>query len=373
MCSPKIAGLIIAAGYSSRMGTFKPLMPLGEKTVIEAAIDSLRLGGITDIRVIVGHRAAEICQVLAGLPVVIVENPRYAEGMFSSIVTGLSALTNGTEAFFLLPGDTPLIRRQSIKAMIRAYRKTKAAVVYPVFAGQRGHPPLISAKCFTNIRNSDGTGGLRSILAQYSADSVEVELADEGILLDIDTLEDYERLKQFQLRRHIPTYNECLSILFKYKVSDKVLSHGRAVAAVGRRLAELLNDTGLNLNIEMVVAGGLLHDLAKSKPNHSKRGARVARVMGFDSIEPIIAAHMDLELAAECVIDETAVVFLADKLVQGDKVVPLAERFSQALDKFAGSPEKMNSILRRKRTAEAIWNQAARVLGTGRLEEIMVL
>lgn len=373
MCRPRLVGLIVAAGYSSRMGTFKPLLPLGGKTVIEAAVDSLRLGGVADIRVIVGHRAAELYPVLEGLQVGIIENLRYAEGMFSSIVTGLSAFANETDAFFLLPGDTPLIRRRSIKDMVRMYQKTEAAVVYPVFNGQRGHPPLIGAKCFASILSGEGTGGLRPILEQFAADSVEVELADQGILLDIDTMEDYKELTQFHIRQHIPTYNECLSILYKYKVSDNVACHGRAVAAIARRLAELLNRAGLNLNIEMVVAGGLLHDLAKSKPNHPKRGERVVRSMGFSSIGGIIASHMDLELADEYVIDEAAVVFLADKLVQGDRLVSLAERFRLALDKFAASPEIIDSVLNRRRTAEAIWDRAAGLVGSSSLESIMVL
>lgn len=373
MCRPGLVGLIVAAGYSSRMGAFKPLLPLGDKTVIEAAVDSLRLGGVTDIRVIVGHRAEELYPVLAGLQVGIIENPRYAEGMFSSIVTGLSTFAREAEAFFLLPGDTPLIRRRSIKDMVRLYHKTGAAVVYPVFNGERGHPPLISSRCFASILSGEGTGGLRRILAYFDADSVEVELADQGVLLDIDTLEDYKELTQFYVRRHIPTYSECLSILYKYQVSDKVACHGRAVAAVARRLAELLNGAGLNLNIELVVAGGLLHDLAKSKPNHSKRGERVVRSMGFSRVGGIIASHMDLELAADYVIDEAAVVFLADKLVQGDKLVSLTERFRLALDKFAASPEIVDSVLRRRRTAEAIWDRAASMVGTGSLEEIMVL
>ena len=138
-CCGKIAGLIVAAGYSTRMGALKPLLPLGGKTVLETAVDSLRQGGIQDVRVVVGHRAEEVNPVLERRNVRIVENQRYAEGMFSSIVAGLKTLAGETEAVFLLPGDNPLIRRHSIKEMVRAYRKTGAAVVYPVFTGQKGH------------------------------------------------------------------------------------------------------------------------------------------------------------------------------------------------------------------------------------------
>ena len=371
MCSPRLIGIIVAAGYSSRMGTFKPLLPLGEKTVIEAAVASLRQGGVSDIRVIVGYRAAELYPVLDRLQVSIIENLSYSHGMFSSVVTGLKTFAGDAEAFFLLPGDNPLIRRRSIKDMIKEYRKTEAAVVYPVFNGQRGHPPLISAKCFAGILNGDGVGGLRNILNKYEADSVEVAVADQGVLLDMDTMADFEQLTKFYTYRHIPTYDECLAILHKHQVGDKVLRHGQAVAEVGRRLATLLNRAGLSLSIELVYAGGLLHDLAKGKPNHSKRGERLIRSKGFPDLSGIVACHMDLELTAECVIDETAVVFLADKLVQGDRRVSLTERFSQALERFSGNPEILDAVSRRRRTAEALQDRVAGLLGMS-IEELVL-
>ncbi|HWR41707.1 DVU_1551 family NTP transferase [Sporomusa sp.] len=373
MCnSRKIAGLIVAAGYSSRMGAFKPLLPLGGKTVIETAVNSLHHGGVTDVRVVVGHRAEELRPVLKRLNVRIIENPRYAEGMFSSIIAGLKTLAGEAEAFFLLPGDTPLIRRRSIKDMVQAYRKTGATVVYPVFNGHRGHPPLISAGCFESILSSDGAGGLRDILARFTTDTAEVELADQGVLLDIDSIEDYEKLIEFHARREIPTYAECLAMLSQHQVDGKVMRHGQAVAAVGRSMAGLLNRGGLNLDVDLVVAGGLVHDLAKGKPNHPKRGERMVKSMGFPTLSGIVASHMDMELAADYVIDEAAIVFLADKLVQGDRLVSLVERFSPALEKFSGSPEIMDSIARRMRTAEAIRNRMLSLLGISSFDELVL-
>ena len=370
MCSQGLVGLIVAAGYSSRMGTFKPLLPLGEKTVIEMAVDSLRLGGVNDIRVIVGYRAAELYPVLERLPVSIIENPNYAAGMFSSVVTGLREFAEDADAFLLLPGDTPLIRRSSIKDLMRVYRQTGAAVVYPVFNGQRGHPPLISARCFASILSGDGAGGLRTILEQFAADSADVAVADQGVVVDIDTRDDYERLTKFYAQRHIPTYDECLALLHKQQVGDKVARHGQAVAKVGHRLADLLNCAGLNLSIELVVAGGLLHDIAKGKPNHPKRGERLLKSKGFSALAGIVASHMDLELPADQVLDETAVVYLADKLVQGDQLVSLRKRFSLSMEKFSGNPEILAAVLQRQQTAEVIRDRVTGLVGMDSLEKM---
>ncbi|WP_094607079.1 Molybdenum cofactor guanylyltransferase [Sporomusa silvacetica DSM 10669] len=372
MYSSRIIGLIVAAGYSSRMGTFKPLMPLGEKKVIETAVDSLRLGGINDIRVIVGYRAAELYPVLERLPVSIIENPNYASGMFSSIVAGVRALAAEAEAFMMLPGDTPLIRSSSIKELIKKYRQTGAAVVYPTFNGQRGHPPVISDKCFASILNGDGAGGLRHILEQFAADSVVVPVADQGVLMDMDTMDDYQQLAKFYAKRNIPTYDECLALLDKYQTGDKVLRHGQTVAAVAQQLVDLLNGAGLKLNSELVVAGGLLHDLAKGKPNHPRRGGRLVTSNGFSALAGIVAAHMDLELTAEQAIDEAAVLFLADKLVQGDRRVSLNERFNLPLAKFSENPEILAAVLRRQQTAEIIRDRITGLVGIGSLEKLVL-
>lgn len=369
MRSSRLVGLIVAAGYSSRMGTFKPLLPLGEKTVIEVAVESLRRGGVPDIRVIVGYRAAELYPVLDRLHVSIIENHEYSQGMYSSVVAGLKTFADDAEAFFLLPGDNPLIRRRSIKDMIREYRKTNAAVVYPLFNGLRGHPPLISAKCFDGILNGDGVGGLRNILSNYDADSKEVAVADQGVLLDMDTMADFELLTNFYKRRHIPTYEECLAILYKHQVGDKVLRHGHAVAEFGQCLAAQLNRAGLSLSIDLVYAGGLLHDVAKGQPNHAKRGERLIKSKEFPALSSIVASHMDIELTSECLIDEAGVVFLADKLIQGDKRVSLDDRFNLALEKFPGNSEILDAILRRRQTAEALRDQVVGFLGMS-LEEI---
>ncbi|SDF35623.1 Molybdenum cofactor guanylyltransferase [Sporomusa acidovorans DSM 3132] len=358
----------MAAGYSSRMGAFKPLLPLGEKTVIETAVDSLRLGGAADIRVVVGYRAEDLYSVLGRRKVGIIHNLRYSDGMFSSIVAGVRTLTDGVDAFLLLPVDIPLIRRHSIKELVRVYRETGAAVIYPVFNGQRGHPPLISAKCFASILNADGIGGLRPVLEQFADNSVEVEVADSGILLDMDNRQEYQQLVGFQMRRHIPTYDEGLVLFRKYQVSDSVMRHGQAVAKIGRHIAELLNDAGLQLNTELIFAAGLLHDLAKGKPNHAKRGERVLKTKEFPDLAGIVGSHMNLDFEAGQAVDETAIVFLADKVVHGNKVVPLDARFKPAQEKFADNPAILNIVLQRKRTAEVIWGQIAAILGIRNFE-----
>lgn len=190
-----IAAIILAAGYSSRMGAFKPLLPFGETTVLERSIALFRAAGIADIRVVTGHRADDLLPLLARLQVRPLFNVHYAQGMFSSVLAAAASLEAENEAFFLLPVDFPLLRPESVDSLLRAWRRGEGRILYPTCHGRRGHPPLLAASYREAILAWPGHGGLRGLLQQYQEDAMNIETGDEGILLDMDTPEDYARLR----------------------------------------------------------------------------------------------------------------------------------------------------------------------------------
>lgn len=191
-----IAAIILAAGYSSRMGAFKPLLPFGETTVLERSIALFRAAGIADIRVVIGHRADELLPLLARLEVRLLFNVHYAQGMFSSVLAAAASLEAENEAFFLLPVDFPLLRPESVERLMRAWRSGEGRILYPTCHGRRGHPPLLATVYREAILAWPGHGGLRALLQQYQEEAVNIETGDEGILLDMDTPEDYARLRE---------------------------------------------------------------------------------------------------------------------------------------------------------------------------------
>ncbi|HTG01962.1 MAG TPA: NTP transferase domain-containing protein [Nitrospirota bacterium] len=358
-----ISAIVLAAGFSTRAPGFKPLLPLGRGTVIEATIGNLCRGGIDDIVVVIGNRAEEMRRELALLDVRAVYNRSFEKGMFSSIVAGVNALSPRTEAFFLMPVDLPLVRCHTIRTLRRTFRRRPAKVIYPVFRGERGHPPLISAACCPAIRSWSQPEGLRSLLALFEAESCEVETADEGILLDIDTREDYEAIAKRFRRRDIPTSRECGAILSLVKAPATAERHGNKVAAVARTLAERLNEAGMKLDIGLVAAAGLLHDLAKGRPRHERTGARMLDAMGYCDVAAIVAVHRDIEFDEGRPLNEAAVVHLADKLVKGEEVVTIDERFQGALEKFTRNGEPIPEVRQRLVNARAIADAVERVLG----------
>jgi len=191
-----LAGIVLAAGFSRRMGAFKPLLPLRGSTVLQTAVHALLDAGVPDVVVVTGHRAAELRPVIDTLGVREVHNPGHADGMYTSVRAGVAALAPAAAAFFLLPCDIPLVRPSTVSALAEARaREGDPPVCYPVFEGRRGHPPLIGSRLVPEIlAEDDPPGGLRSLLRIHQVDAVEQEVADPGVRMDLDTPGAYRRM-----------------------------------------------------------------------------------------------------------------------------------------------------------------------------------
>ena len=190
-----IAGVVLAAGTSSRMGAFKPLRPLGRATVLETAIATLRDAGVDDVVVVTGHRGDELEAAIARAGARRAHNARYLQGMYTSVQAGVAALNPTARAFFLLPCDIPRPGVETVRALAAARQAAgDPDVVYPVHAGRRGHPPLISAQLTARILASVPDRGLRTLLREAGT-TIEVVVAEPGTLRDLDTSEDYTRIQ----------------------------------------------------------------------------------------------------------------------------------------------------------------------------------
>lgn len=195
MSEGKIGAVVAAAGLSSRMGDFKPLLPFDGATVIERCVANLRAAGASEIVVVTGHRAAELAARLRD--VTLVHNPLYAETqMFDSLRLGLRALPADCDTILLTPGDVPLVEPETVRALLAA----EAGFACPVCAGRRGHPVALDGRYRDAVLRYAGDGGLRGAVAALGIPVTEVEVADEGMSRDLDTPADYrevlELLKQ---------------------------------------------------------------------------------------------------------------------------------------------------------------------------------
>lgn len=194
----KTSAVIIAAGFSSRMHDFKPLLALSDKTVLETTVSTFTEAGIQDIVVVVGHKQELLIPLIEALGLKWVINHNYEYGMFSSIQTGIRSIDPNSRAFFMMPVDVPLVRPDTIKQLMSAYDDQGMDVMYPSFDGRRGHPPLITSRLIPELISSDDQGGLKQFLESHGKPSYLV-VSDPGILIDIDTEEAYNRVKQLKV------------------------------------------------------------------------------------------------------------------------------------------------------------------------------
>lgn len=191
-----IAGAILAAGTSSRLPAHKLLLPLGGKSILEQVADVALASPLDPVVAVLGYRAQEVAAVLGRRPLVKAYNPDYAQGQSTSVRTALAALPQNTRAAVFFLGDQPLVGPAVIEALVAAYLKTEAPVVYPTYEGRRGNPVLFDRSTFAHLSGLEGDQGGRGLLAGLQGCGVAVPVADPGILLDIDTPADYDLAKQ---------------------------------------------------------------------------------------------------------------------------------------------------------------------------------
>lgn len=358
----RLAAIVLAAGYSSRMEEFKPLLSLAGSTALERCIGLFRAAGVAEVIAVLGHRAEELQLLAERAGARCVRNPRYKQGMFSSIAAGIRALPSLVEAAFVLPADIPLVRPHTIRQMASVFVTRRDGIVYPVFEGRRGHPPLIARKILVEAAEEGAAGPLFDLLARHESEAINLLVADHGIHMDMDTPAEYDALRVMANRRDIPTRAECEAILVSQCVEPSQVRHSRKVAEVSERIAVALARSGLSLNVELVRAGALLHDLAKGRPDHAVVGADLLRTMDFPRVATVVSAHTELDFS-DGSLDESAIIYLADKLVRGENLVSLDQRFAPALARFSDNPLALHAAQSRMATAQAVEQAVEAQLG----------
>ena len=195
-----ISGIVLAAGASTRMGQAKASLPLGQmgETVLSRVVGTLVKGGVPEIVVVAG---AHIDAVRAAMPrqetrARVIENMGWQRGQLSSLVTGLDAIdTPLIEAALVMLVDVPLVHASTVAAVIEAWRRTRAPIVRPAEGERHGHPVIFDRSVFADLRSADVNTGAKAVFALHRDRIVNVEVNDSGAFEDIDTPEDYERIR----------------------------------------------------------------------------------------------------------------------------------------------------------------------------------
>jgi molybdenum cofactor cytidylyltransferase len=196
LISARVSAVILAAGTSSRMGQAKQLLALGESTVLLQTLAHVQAADLQEIILVLGASAEAIRRQLpSAQQLKIVVNQAYQQGIASSLRAGLSAVDPQSDAALIVLGDQPFIRPLTLDRIVEEYRRSQAQIVIPLHQGQRGNPVLLDRSVFAEVMALQGDVGSRAIFAKHLDQTVNVEVEDKAILLDLDDPADYQRLK----------------------------------------------------------------------------------------------------------------------------------------------------------------------------------
>lgn len=194
-----IAGIVLAAGASSRMGQPKAALPLGPRggTVLSCGVSSLLAAGVPRVVVVAGAHVDAVRHSLQirHPSVTVVEHEGWRSGQLSSFLCGLDEVDQPTlEAVLMTLVDVPLVAPDTTRRLVRAWRTDGAAIVRPARGESHGHPVLFDRRVFAALRAADPAHGAKPVVHAYTGDLLDVPVEDEGAFLDVDTPEDYQRL-----------------------------------------------------------------------------------------------------------------------------------------------------------------------------------
>jgi len=190
------AGVVLAAGRSVRMGRPKAFLPhfLPDSTFLAHLVASAGSAGAHPVLVVGRPEDSQLRVETLRLGGRFVENPDSARGQLSSVIAALDSLASSLEAIVILPVDVPVITSAVIRELMNAAANTRAVIVRAAHHGQHGHPVLFKRAVFDELRRADPSSGARAVVRADPGRVLDVETGEPGVLTDIDTPEDYERI-----------------------------------------------------------------------------------------------------------------------------------------------------------------------------------
>lgn len=185
------AAIIVAAGMSSRMGDFKPMLNIGSISIAQRIVANFRQAGVDKIVMITGYNATTLERHLSGNGIIFLRNENYeTTQMFDSAKIGLNYLKDKCDRILFTPVDIPLFTSATVKTLV----ESEAELACPVCDGKQGHPILIASRLVEAILADSGEAGLKGAISRCGVELQEIAVEDAGVLHDADTPEDYRTL-----------------------------------------------------------------------------------------------------------------------------------------------------------------------------------
>jgi molybdenum cofactor cytidylyltransferase len=194
--TPRVLGVVLAAGTATRMGGSKVLLPVGGRPMVERVVDAALASRLAGVTVVVGKDGDGVRTVLDGRPVRIVHNPAFTEGLSTSVRAALDEAATGYEGALFLLADQPFVTAALVDGLIEAFSISGRRIVRPVLEDIPGNPVLFSADLFGELLRETGDRGGRDVVRRHASEIHLVEIDDPLLCLDLDSPADYERYRE---------------------------------------------------------------------------------------------------------------------------------------------------------------------------------
>ncbi len=192
--SKKIAGVILAAGASTRMGRTKQLLPFKGDTLLGHVVKTAKASLLNEVIVVIGHDADAIKKEIDLTDTKVVLNPFYQKGQSTSLIKGLENISSTCDAVMFLLADQPFVSTNTINTLIKAFNTSNAPVIIPYCNKKRGNPVILARSLFHRLTSLSADAGARVLFNEFSASVLKVSISDKGVLTDVDTMDDYKKL-----------------------------------------------------------------------------------------------------------------------------------------------------------------------------------
>lgn len=222
------------------MGTPKQLLRMGDETILERTLKNVRGSGVSEIVLVLGHAADDVQKTIATEGLKVVVNPDYQQGMGTSLRFGLAAVD--ADAALIILADQPWIRPDTFNRLIECHQERKPQIIVPTYRGFRGNPVLLDRSVFHEMQALQGDVGCRAIFGDHTENILKFPVDDPGILMDIDSRDDFEKLTEGRATEsNDPLLEMTESIVAGQQ--ELVLVGRDAVVRVLAKLGRLLNFT----------------------------------------------------------------------------------------------------------------------------------
>src|ERR1700686_2078185 len=198
-----VSAVVLAAGMSRRMGTPKQLLRIGGETILEHTLKNVRASAVSEIVLVLGFAAESVKKEISIERLKVVHNQDYQQGMGTSLRSGLAAVEAKASAALIVLADQPFVRPETLNKLIACHQESKPQIIIPMYRGFRGNPVLLDRSVFPELKELSGDVGCRAIFGSHTENIRKLAVDDVGILLDIDSREEYQKLEEaYAAKRH---------------------------------------------------------------------------------------------------------------------------------------------------------------------------